>query len=72
MPSVTLLPCCPLCDQPISVYEEHMIYIEDDYKTLAHLECVVDLGEKDEFEEEDDGVEYVQFPDEEEEEEEWD
>jgi hypothetical protein len=69
-----LLPCCPLCDQPIGVYEEHTVYVENDCKALAHLDCVVDLGDEDEFGE-DDGIEYVQFPDEDDEDEdddEWD
>jgi hypothetical protein len=70
--SISVFPCCPLCDQPIDVYDEHTIYVQDDHKALAHLECVVDLDDPDEFE--DDGIEYVQFPDdaEEDEEDEWD
>lgn len=68
----TLLPACPLCDQPIGYNEEHTLYVEDDYKCLAHMECVVELGDDDEFEDED-GIEFVSFPDEDDdEEEEWD
>lgn len=48
----TLLPCCPLCDNPIEVYESATVYVEDGYKALAHEDCVADDGEE-EIDEED-------------------
>jgi len=60
--SVTSLPCCPLCDRPIGVYEEHTLYIDEDHKALAHMDCVIDLGDAEEFND-DDEIEYVGFPD---------
>lgn len=44
----TLLPCCPLCDNAIEVYDAATVYVEDGYKALAHEDCVVALDEEDE------------------------
>lgn len=58
MPKETLLPCCPLCDNAIEVYDAAIVYVEGDYKALAHEDCVValddDLGFEDDFDEDED------------------